>query len=139
MTPRCVIAGEVMVGEFTVPPSLTLMLAAFRSRWTMPCPCAAFDQFHDERRHARALLEPMNLGDLRVIERGRTSGFALEPRQPLRIRGEGVWQHLGGNRPLQVRVARGMDLAHAAHANQRGHLIRAETRPGGYCHRVWDG
>ena len=59
-----VIAGEVIVGDcvafamppdaagssafanpksstFTVPSSVTLMLAGFRSRWTIPCSCAA--------------------------------------------------------------------------------------------------
>ena len=63
ITPICVIAGEVMVGDcdspgdiaaagsiafaspksstFTVPSSRTFTLRGLRSRWMMPCPCAA--------------------------------------------------------------------------------------------------
>ena len=67
MTPACVIAGVVIVGDrdaltdpgspipgpdssalarpksssFTVPSGRTLMFAGFRSRWMMPCSCAA--------------------------------------------------------------------------------------------------
>ena len=62
MTPRCVIAGLVIVGDcvrsgerpagssafakpksstFTVPSSLTFTLAGFRSRWMIPSSCAA--------------------------------------------------------------------------------------------------
>ena len=60
--PACVIAGVVMVGDcetfgdeavgsiafanpksntFTVPSGRTLMFAGFRSRWMIPCSCAA--------------------------------------------------------------------------------------------------
>ena len=61
--PACVIAGVVIVGDcdtlgdatpvgsiafanpksstFTVPSSRTLMFAGFKSRWMMPCSCAA--------------------------------------------------------------------------------------------------
>jgi hypothetical protein len=65
ITPICVIAGVVIVGDsagvlpgrpapvdsasfaspksriFTVPSGLTLIFAGFRSRWTIPCSCAA--------------------------------------------------------------------------------------------------
>ena len=83
---------------FTVPSSRTLMFAGFRSRWTIPCSCAAssasaicvaigsassmgmaasrdplgerraFDQFHHEGVQAVGVLEAVDLRDVRVIE-----------------------------------------------------------------------
>ena len=83
---------------FTVPSARTLMFAGFRSRWMMPCSCAAssasaicfamasassmgiaplrdpigerrpFDQLHDQRVQAAGILEAVDRGDVRMIE-----------------------------------------------------------------------
>ena len=133
---RVVIAGVVIVGDcdafgapatgssalaspksstLTVPSGRSLMLAGFRSRWTMPCSCAAssasaiclaigsasssgiapardplrqvvaLDQFHHERVDAVGILEPVDRGDVRMIERGEHPRFAFEAGQPVGI------------------------------------------------------
>ena len=100
---------------FTVPSSRTLMLAGFRSRWTMPCSCAASmrlgdlpgdgdsfvnrdrplsdplcqvrtgDELHDQRADRRAVLETVNLRDVGMVERGQRLRFASKTRQAIRI------------------------------------------------------
>ena len=131
---------------FTVPSSRTLMLAGFRSRWTTPAswaPCKAkaichamdstssngigpldetvgqgraLDQLQDQRARAAGLLEAVNLGDVRVVQRGEDAGLALEARQPVRVGGERLGQHLQRDVATELRVASAVDLAHAAGA-----------------------
>ena len=87
------------------------MFAGFRSRWMMPCSCAAssasaiclrdrqrlverdrplrnalgqsspFDQLHHEGTHAAALLETVDVRDVRMIQRGERPRLAREPRE----------------------------------------------------------
>ena len=76
------------------------------------------------------LLEAVDGRDVRMIQRGEHFGFALEPRQPLRIGRNGVGQHLDGDVALQVRVRRAVDLTHPAGADLGGDFIGAEARAG---------
>ena len=95
-----------------MPSERTLMFAGFRSRWTIPCSCAAssasaiclamavlhragsrraqcaaqvgpFDEFHDQRRDAAALFESVDARDVWMIQRGQGLGFARESRQAI--------------------------------------------------------
>ena len=50
----------------------------------------AFDQFQDERPPVSALFESVDLGNVRVVQRGQHLGFALEASQAFRIVGKGV-------------------------------------------------
>ena len=77
----------------------------------------ALDQLHHERRDAARLLEAVDRGDVRMIQRREHFGFALEPRQPIRVAGHRGRQHLDRDRPLQVAVGRAIHLAHAARAD----------------------
>ena len=91
------------------------MFAGFRSRWMMPCSCAAssasaicfaigsasssgigavrdavgevgaLDQFHHERVDAVRSLQAVDVRDVRMIERGEDFRFALEAREPFGI------------------------------------------------------
>ncbi len=45
----------------------------------------AFDEFHDERREVGCLLEAVDRGDVRMVERREHFGFALKAREPIRI------------------------------------------------------
>jgi hypothetical protein len=56
--------------------------------------------------------------------------FPLEPREPVRVRREGVGEHLQGIVPLERRVMRAPDLAHPPLANQGGDFIRPDAAPG---------
>lgn len=57
--------------------------------------------------------------------------LALESRQSIRIVRQCIGEDLDGDVALQPRVARAVDLAHSARANERGDLVRAEPCAGG--------
>ena len=80
------------------------------------------------------LLKAVDVGDVRMIERGEDLGFALEPSESVGVRREGVRQHLQGIVPLEPRVMRSPDLAHPALANQGGDFIGAEAAAGANGH-----
>ncbi len=136
------------------------MFAGFRSRWTMPCSCAASSAsaiclaigsasssgigpraIRCERsspstssitsaRDAAALFEPVDAGDVRMIERRERLRFALEARQPIGVLRERLRQDLDRDVAIELRVARAIDLPHAAFADRRSDLVDAETGAG---------
>ena len=73
---------------------------------------------------------PKHLCDGRVIERGERAGLALGAHQAIGIRGEGFRQNLDGHVAPELRVARAVDLAHAAGAERTGDLVPAEASAG---------
>ena len=122
------------------------MFAGFRSRWMIPCSCAAssasaicfamgkasderyrstrdvrgqilaLDKLHDQCADVTGLLEPVDSRDVRVVQRGQGLGFALEPREAIRVGGERHGENLDRNVAPQLGIARAIDLAHAAGA-----------------------
>ena len=69
---------------FTVPSGRTLMLAGFRSRWMMPCSCAAFEGGGDLPADA-----------YRLVERNWPLGDAIRQRWPLdELQDERCYSHL---------------------------------------------
>ncbi len=76
--------------------------------------------------HAVGLFDAVNRGDVGMVERGQDARLALEARQPVGIRGEHRRQHLDRDLAPEPRVARAIDLAHAAGANPLLHLINAD-------------
>ena len=94
------------------------------------------DQLHDEGGRAGTLLQPVDDGNVWMIQRGEHFRFPLEAGQSLGILGDGFWQHLDGHLPLQVRVCGAIDLAHAARADLRGDVIRTESGAWCKCHAV---
>ena len=54
--------------------------------------------------------------DVRVIQRREHLRFAPETRQPIGVRGEQLGEDLDRDVAIQLRVARTIDLAHAAGA-----------------------
>ena len=77
--------------------------------------------------------------DVRMGERGHGARLALESQPSLGIRGEILRQDLDGDRPIEPRVAGLVDLAHAAGAERRLKLIRAETSASGKGHALRPG
>ena len=67
-----------------------------------------------------------------------TWGLAREPREPVRIGRKQLGQHLDGDVAVQPRVARAVDLAHAARADRRQDLgqDRAACQGGGPWARI---
>ena len=62
-------------------------------------------------------LEPVDRGDVRMIQRRERLRFALEPRQALGISGERVGQDLDRDLAAERRVRRAIDLPHPAFAD----------------------
>src|SRR5712691_10929745 len=71
----------------------------------------ALDEFHDEGRDVRGLLESVDRGDVRMVQRGEHFGFALKAREAIRIVGDRCRQHLDGDRASQIAVSRAIHLA----------------------------
>ncbi len=61
------------------------------------------------------------------VERRERLRFACEPREPIRITGEGVGQELQSDIAIELRIARAIHLAHAAFADLRGDFVDAEA------------
>ena len=74
------------------------------------------DQFHGQEVHAGFLVQPVDGGNVRVVERREQFGFALEPREPLRIVRKCLGQDLDRDLAIERRVDRFPDNAHAARA-----------------------
>ena len=146
---------------FTVPSGRTLMFAGLRSRWMIPCSCAAssasaiclaigsasstgiapramrcdevvaLDEFHHQRTHTVRFFEAVDVRDVRMIERGERLRLACEPGESVGIARERIRQDLQRDIAIELRVAGAIHLAHAAFANLRGDFVDAEANAGG--------
>ena len=57
-------------------------------------------------------------------------GLPREPGEAVRVRCEGVWEDLQGDLAIELRVGGLPDLAHAALADEGGHVVMAEAGAG---------
>ena len=87
------------------------------------------DELENQEPDLVRFLESVNGADVRMIQRRERARFAIEPREPAGITRERVRQDLDRDLAAELAVARAVDLAHAADADQRLHLIAAERRP----------
>jgi hypothetical protein len=95
-----------------------------------PRPClerATVDKLCDEVLAAIHLADVVDRKDMRVIERRERMRFALEAGQPIGVRGEQRRQDFDRHLARQLRVAREIDLAHAAGAQDIDDFVRAEA------------
>ena len=65
-----------------------------------------------------------------MVEGGEGVCFAGEPRQAIRIAGEGVGQNLQRNVAIEFRVARPIHLSHTARSEGGEDLVRADVGAG---------
>ena len=65
-----------------------------------------------------------------MVERREDLGFPLEPRKPILIRRERLWQDFDRDVAFESRVTRAVNLPHAADSQGGPHLIGAETSAG---------
>ena len=87
----------------------------------------ALHQLEREERHTVRLLEPVDGGDVRVVERGEQPRLAPEAREP-----RGVLPHLGRQDlerhvAPELRVGGAVDLAHPARADRGGDAVVGEA------------
>ena len=92
------------------------------------------DQLQHDRSQGRLtgrrgleILEPVNLRDVRVIERCEQLRLTLEPGEPFGIRREQIRQHFDRDLAIEARVPCAIDFAHAALAEDAEDFIRTET------------
>ena len=83
-----------------------------------------------------ALADVVERADVRMIERRDRARFALEAVAELRIGRELRRQNFDRDRAIEARVARPIDFAHAARANERDDFIDAKLRSSRQGHAV---
>ena len=86
------------------------------------------DKLHHDRDLTVDLFEPVDVRDVRMVERRQRLRFAGEPRDTIGIAGQRVGQHLDGHLAIEPGVARAVHLAHAAGAKGRDDFVGAEAR-----------
>ena len=90
----------------------------------------AFHQFEHQGRDAR-VLEAVDRGDVRMIQRGQHARFALEPTRRSGSEANAAGQDLDRDVACEPRVARAIDFAHAAGAEKGVDAIDANLRQRG--------
>ena len=83
----------------------------------------ALEQFHHGVGQAVGVAEVVNREDAGVRQRRHRQRLALEARQPIRVGGKRLRQHLDGDVALQLGIARAVDVAHSAGADVRCDLV----------------
>ena len=86
----------------------------------------ALDELEHERGRAIHVLDAVDGADVRMIQRGQQPRFALEAGEPLGIDREQARKDLDRDVAPELRVARAIDLAHAAGAKPCVNPIRTE-------------
>ena len=96
----------------------------------------ALDQLHHQGADAIGFFEPVDLGDVPMIERGEHLRLPLETRQALGIAGNGWRQDFDRDQAIQRCIAGFVDLAHAARADSGRDLIRTNAPALERCHAL---
>ena len=89
----------------------------------------ALDQLHHQGVYAVGVFEPVDLRDVRMIERREHPRFSPEAGEAIGIAGDGGQQDFDRDLAIERRVAGLVDLAHPARADTRRELIRADALP----------
>ena len=77
------VSGLESVGDLARDPQR--LVQRKRARRQERIECSSFDELQHERVDVACVLEAVNRGDVRVIERGEDFGFSTTPRQAIRI------------------------------------------------------
>ena len=94
----------------------------------------AGDELEHEERLAVRLVEAVDRGDVRVVERGEQVRLAPEAREALFVPRELGRQHLDRDLAVELGVARAEHFAHPPGAEGGGDLVGPETLAGGEAH-----
>jgi len=76
--------------------------------------CHAVEKLHDDEGLPVVLADLVNRTDVRVIQRGGSLCFALEPAESLRILCHAVGQELERDETAKIGILRFVDNAHSA-------------------------
>jgi hypothetical protein len=89
----------------------------------------SLDELEHQSLRALQLLEPVNGGDVRMIQRGKRPCFAFEAGNTIRTRREGGRQNLDGDVTPETRITCPVDLAHPAAAKLASDLVGPSRVP----------
>ena len=84
-----------------------------------------FDELQGECLRLGRILEPVNGGDVWMIQAGENMCFPLEPGGAIPIEPEHRWQGFEGNVAMQLGVAGAIDLTHTTGTDRRLDGVRA--------------
>ena len=90
----------------------------------------AIDQLQHERLAGSRFFQPVNVRDVRMIERREHLRLALEPRDAIGIGREDIGKNLDRDVAVQPRIARAIHLAHATGPDGGEDFIWPETNAG---------
>ncbi len=93
-------------------------------------------ELHLEERRVAYFFEPVQRGDVGMIERGEHAGLALEAALVLRIVRRELVQDLDGDLAAQPDVLGPIHLSHASGAERREDPVRADRAAWGETQRV---
>jgi hypothetical protein len=97
-----------------------------------------FDELHRDEARAVVLIEPLDRGKIRVIERRERLRLALKPDQAIRVFRKVARQSLDRDLATELGVARAPDFAHPAFAERARNLVVAERLTDHYVSRRLD-
>lgn len=89
----------------------------------------ALQQFHHQVGRSLVCPEVENGEDVRMGERRQGAGLLLEAGQAVRVRAEGLRQHLQRHLPAQLRVLRPVHLAHPPRTQEGEDFVGAKADP----------
>ena len=90
----------------------------------------AGNELEHEEADAARFLEPVDRGDVRMIQGGEDLRLAFEARQALGVARERLRKRLDGDLAVEPRIARLVDLSHSSRAQRRKDLVRTEFGSG---------
>jgi hypothetical protein len=93
--------------------------------------CLPLQQFHGDEGPSAHFVNFVDRADVRVVQRGRSFGFALKTAEGLRIVCKFVGQELEGNKPSELEVFRFIDHAHASAADLADDAVMGNRLPHG--------
>jgi hypothetical protein len=89
----------------------------------------ALEQLHDQIRRRPFAADVVERADVRMIQRRDRARLALEARAQVLALGDALRQDFDRYLPVEARVARAVDLAHAAGAEARQHFVWSQSGP----------
>ena len=92
------------------------------------------DQLHHKGAHTAALLDPVDGGDMRMIEGRQRVGFAREPPEALGVVGENLRQDFDRDIAIELRIPGPIDFAHSSRADLAEDFVDAQSSAGGERH-----
>jgi hypothetical protein len=78
--------------------------------------------------------DAVNRGDIRMVQRGKGPGLAIEPGQTIRVRRDRLRQHLDRDVSRQVRIDSAVDFAHSTGTDLRGDVVGTKSSARRECH-----